>query len=70
MKRLLITTLTLTLGTFHTSELIAATRNWLAQPELYCSPVPRQRHGKTGIAQTKREARKYKSRRAQHAKRG
>lgn len=68
MKRLLLTGLAL--GLAASINVAAATRNWLAQPELYCSPVPRQRHGKTGDARTKREARKYKSRRAQHAKRG
>lgn len=68
MKRILITGLAL--GLAASLNVAAATRNWLAQPELYCSPVPRPRHGKTDVLQTKRAVRKYKSRRAQHAKRG
>lgn len=58
MKRLLITGLALSLAA--SMNVVAATRNWLAQPELYCSPIPRPRHGKTGVLKAKRAARKYK----------
>lgn len=68
MKRILMTTLTLAFSQVSSRALVAATRNWLAQPELYCSPIPRPRHGKTGVLKAKRAARKYK-RRLAHARR-
>ncbi|ARU87104.1 hypothetical protein B9K09_03505 [Pseudomonas sp. M30-35] len=55
----------LALGLASALSVSAATRNWLAQPELYCSPIPRPRHGKTGVLKAKRAARKYKRRRCQ-----
>jgi hypothetical protein len=46
----------------------AASRNWLAAPEFHYSPVPRERHGKSGVAQAKRKARKHR-RGSKHARR-
>ncbi|OTI16628.1 hypothetical protein CAY95_33370 [Pseudomonas aeruginosa] len=40
----------------------ATSRNWLARPEFHYSPLPRERHGKSGVARAKRKARKYKRR--------
>ncbi|WP_275629824.1 hypothetical protein [Pseudomonas sp. 273] len=48
-------------------RLFAASRDFLPAPELYCSPVPRERHGKSGVAKAKRKARQFKRRRAHHA---
>ena len=66
MKRILMTNLAL--GLAASLNVVAATRNWLAQPELYSSPIPRPRPGKTGVLKAKRAARKYKRRMA-HARR-
>lgn len=41
-------------------RLFAGSRDFLPAPELYCSPVPRERHGKSGVARAKRKARKYR----------
>ncbi|ASA29544.1 hypothetical protein RZC90_006459 [Pseudomonas aeruginosa] len=43
-------------------RLFAGSRDFLPAPELYCSPVPRERHGKSGVARAKRKAHKYKRR--------
>ncbi|MDT4848970.1 hypothetical protein FQZ97_830780 [compost metagenome] len=48
--------------------MVAASSNFLTAKELYCSPVPRERHGKSGTARIKRKARKYKRRRAHHGR--
>lgn len=58
MKRLLITGLAL--GLAASLNVAASTRNWLAQPELYCSPIPRSRDDKSGVPKAKRAARKFK----------
>ena len=49
-------------------RLFAGSRDFLPATELYCSPVPRERHGKTGVAKAKRKARQYKRRRAHHGR--
>jgi len=48
--------------------MIAASANFLTAKELYCSPVPRERHGKSGVAKAKRKARQFKRRRAHHGR--
>ncbi|CDF82132.1 hypothetical secreted protein [Pseudomonas knackmussii B13] len=48
--------------------MVAASANFLTAKELYCSPVPRERHGKSGVAKAKRKARQYKRRRAHHGR--
>ncbi len=62
MKRLLITSLAF--GLASAMSVAAASANWLAAPELHYSPVPRERHGKAGVAKARRAARKHKRRRA------
>ncbi|WP_037011835.1 hypothetical protein [Pseudomonas nitroreducens] len=53
---------------FSSMALVAASANFLTAKELYCSPVPRDRHGKSGVAKAKRKARQYKRRRANHGR--
>lgn len=48
---------------FSSMALVAASANFLTAKELYCSPVPRERHGKSGVAHAKRRARKYRRKR-------
>lgn len=61
----LSSSITLSLDITHFSpaaivRLFAGSRDFLPAPELYCSPVPRERHGKSGVARAKRKARKYR----------
>lgn len=67
MKRVLLTCIA-ALGMASAMSIAVASHNFFTAAELYCSPVPRPRHGKTGIARIKRAARKYKARR-KHAQR-
>lgn len=53
---------------FSSLALVAASANFLTAKELYCSPVPRERHGKSGVAKAKRKSRQYKRRRAHHGR--
>ncbi|WP_435609891.1 hypothetical protein [Pseudomonas knackmussii] len=48
--------------------MVAASANFLTAKELYYSPVPRERHGKSGVIKAKRKARQYKRRRAHHGR--
>ncbi|MDF3932951.1 hypothetical protein [Pseudomonas citronellolis] len=48
--------------------MVAASANFLTAKELYYSPVPRERHGKSGVAKGKRKARQYKRRRAHYGR--
>ncbi|HEY0286269.1 MAG TPA: hypothetical protein VGC62_04560 [Pseudomonas sp.] len=64
MKRILIAGLLLGLAT---SSIAAATRNWLASPELHSAVVPRDRHGKS-IRKAKRAAYKQRHRRTRHGR--
>ncbi|MCO2527733.1 hypothetical protein FA331_09065 [Pseudomonas aeruginosa] len=47
-------------------RLFKGSRDFLPAPELYCSPVPRERRGKSGVARAKRKARKYRRQRGRH----
>ena len=40
----------------------AASPNWFAALELYCAPIPRERHGKAAVLKARHAARKYKRR--------
>ncbi|TBU75214.1 hypothetical protein DNK10_11195 [Pseudomonas daroniae] len=66
MKRILITGLALSLFSAPLA-VVAATRNWMTEPELYCSPVPRPRNGKCIVLKAHRPAHKF--RRRFHARR-
>ncbi|HLD67839.1 MAG TPA: hypothetical protein VJA19_17560 [Pseudomonas sp.] len=57
MKRLLLTSLVLGLAC---TTVAASSPNWLTAAELYCSPIPRHRHGKACSKPGKRSPRKYK----------
>ncbi len=64
MKRLLMSCLAV--GLVGSITLGATSRNWLARPEFHYSPLPRERHGKSGVARAKRKARKYRRQRGRH----
>lgn len=40
----------------------AASSNWFAALELYCAPIPRERHGKAGVLKSRHVARKHQRR--------
>jgi hypothetical protein len=65
--RLLLSSLALA-HALSSMAMVAASANFLTAKELYCSPVPRDRHGKSGVARAKRKARQYKRRRAHHGR--
>lgn len=65
--RLLLTSLALA-HALSSVAMVAASANFLTAKELYCSPVPRERHGKSGVIKAKRKARQYKRRRAHHGR--
>lgn len=66
--RLLLTSLAMAHAFSSAVSIAAASANFLTAKELYCSPVPRERHGKSGVAKAKRKARQYKRRRAHHGR--
>lgn len=65
--RLLLSSLAMA-HTLSSMAMVAASANFLTAKELYYSPVPRERHGKSGVAKAKRKARQYKRRRAHHGR--
>lgn len=40
----------------------AASPNWFAALELYCAPIPRERHGKAGVLRSRHATRKQQRR--------